>query len=373
MKKTITIVIFLLTIADAGVLGQGLAVFTTQGRANSGPRGSASDSYTTGSHTVSSTIDVGQSGYYRFRYDTGFSNRPVILLLHGWGDSDAVILDADLSRWAARGYFAAAIKTRQTKNVNGRELYDVKDIVDHIKSNYSSAINQNKFVICGYSNGGGTSLGLAAKFPDLFDLTVDFFGMSDFGYSATYGWYYTNTSFQSDLASLLGDPASNQDKYRSRNALEAVTNYRGRLMVFHDADDSLVAVSHSQRINTAMSGARFSYTETNSGSANRANHAYPKDSASVTALESNFSTLINTQPKARVSQTGTFRVIGFLATREFSVWLGSDGTSEVVDVVYDLGAKSYTVTPLIGTVSVTITQGTATATQLVSSQTTITL
>lgn len=72
------------------------------------------------------------------------------------------------------------------------------------------------------------------------------------------------------------------------------------------------------------------------------------------------------------SANGTAKVMGWMETKRFKIWLGN-GTGHVADVVYNTATDSYTVTPLTGEMTVTITQGTKTVTQTISTETTLTV
>jgi len=119
--------------------------------------------------------------------------------MHGWSDDALVFGDDMLSRFADYGLFVAAIGLRGrnsadgARDASGREIYDIIDAITYIRTNYASIVDSEKVCIVGYSGGGGNALAAACKFPDMFNVVVDFFGMSDYGRDGTNGWYYNNS------------------------------------------------------------------------------------------------------------------------------------------------------------------------------------
>lgn len=336
------------------------------------PTGMPTGNYITAAFSVTSSIDAGQSGSGRFRFDSGLTAMPLVLFLHGWGGNANNLTDADLTRWANYGFFAASVDSRQSRNVGGREAYDLYDIVQYLTAAYPGRIDPQKVSFVGYSNGGGMALQMACKFPDLFGVTVAYFPMSDFGFDPANGWYQTNPGFAAGIAEVIGGtPTAVPNRYRAKNTPEAITNYRGYLYGYHDADDGQVSVIHSRRIRDVLSGStRFAYDESSSATTRRYSHANP--SGDIITAEADWKGRVLTTPRPTMPASGTLRVIGFLKTAAFSIWL-NNGENAVADLQYNTTTKSYTITPLTGSISVSVAQGGSTQTATLTTTTTITL
>lgn len=323
---------------------------------------------------------------YRYSYPRYATDLPVVLLMHGWSGDATSFGNAALRRIAGYGVFAAAVGLRGRNSADGsrdasaREIYDIYDALTTIRTNFASAVSADKAALVGYSGGGGNALAAACKFPDTWSVVASHFGMSDYGRDATDGWYYNNGGgYGSEVVTAVGGtPVAVPDNYYARDATAAITNYSGgHLYLFHDAADTSVPIVHSRRIQTALAAAGYTnYTAnfTTATDALRWYHGYPSttDQPNLIQTERLWMPAVRAQPAWTIAAAGTVTVIGYLVTKRFSVWLG-DGTAEAATVVYDTTADRYTVTPLTGSVSVSITQGAKTASQTISSETELTV
>lgn len=313
------------------------------------------------------------------------SDKPILLVVHGWDGDARAFSDTAMIRMASYGYFVASVGMRGrngaagARDASGREIYDLYDALQYIRANYADYVSPTIAAIMGLSGGGGNALAAACKFPDTFNVVVDFYGMSDYGRDGTDGWYANcnNSNYRAGMETATGGtPVAVPDAYYARDATAAIQNYSGgQLVLFHDESDIIVPVVHSQRAIAAMSGAGLSNYQanySNSGSAVRWSHGLSWDAGPILDAEAIFMPLIAATPAWTVPATGTVTVLGYIVTKQFSVWLGN-GLSEVATVAYGAVSDQYTVTPLTGSVDVTITQGAKTVTQTISSPTTLTV
>lgn len=278
---------------------------------------------------------------------------------------------------AAYGVFAVAPGMRGRDSASGspdasaRECMDISDVVTYIRSNFASQVSSTRAAITGYSGGGGNVLAMAAKFPDLFVVGADHFGMSDYGSDATFGWWQQNGSYRTNLNTMIGDtPANVPNAYYARKHLDALsTNFTsGHLFVYHDTGDASVNVNHSQRIN-ALSMPNVTYHETNGASDPRWIHGDPivgNPGAPNIYTEQEWlsSVVAGTYPVWSVPTSGTATVMGYIVTKRFEIWLGTTtragaggGLNEVATVSYNTTTHQYTVTPLTGPLDVYVKEG----------------
>lgn len=321
-------------------------------------------------------------------YDEQRPNAPVLVIMHGWAQSMTDFTEQTYHRLARRGFFVVAPNMRgrpdalfAARDASAREIVDILDAVDMVRARYPEFAHARDAYMFGYSGGGGNVLATAMKAPDAFNLFVSHFGMSDYGYDATYGWHTTDPGFASEISTAVGGApgasAAVNAAYRSRYAIEGVpANLQGgHLIMLHDVADALVDVEHSRQMAAAMAAAgnpRWSFHESAVTSWNRWEHGLPNDLAKVVRSENLLlpAILRNAYRAWTFPLAGTARVHGFLRTRHFEIVL-DDRKSSVATVEFDVTARSYTVTPVStnAPIDVTVRQGTLTATQTIDAPT----
>jgi len=311
--------------------------------------------------TTPSINDPANTIAMKLVYPTGTTNLPVKVVLSGWHDTIASLdTEPNTTRWARLGYFILAVDVRGngsstgTWDDAGRTTMDVYDAIQYVITNHSDKIAANRFSLLGFSGGGGLSLLLACRYPDLFQDVTDFFGISDWGSDATYGWHQQEVSRQASLeAAIGGTPAAKPDEYASRYSKSAIaTNYMGFLSMFHDDEDTSVHVDHSQRVAAMyVSAGRtdYQYIETNSGSVNRASHAYPLAANQLHNFEPLWKNNGKTKAIQTIATSGTLKVLGMLKTKRFTVYMNdgsylNSGRSRFGTLVYNTLTNSYQVT-----------------------------
>lgn len=308
-------------------------------------------------------------------------NLPVLIVVHGW-DGQGVYDYLSLRQLAQHGFFVVSVGMRGrnaalgTRDASGLEIHDIYDAVQYARAQYAGVASADRAVLVGFSGGGGNAFAAACKFPDTFQSIIAFYGMSDYGRHPTYGWYYNNSyaKYETDMeAAIGGSPVAVPDAYYARDATAAITNYAGKLIVFHDQGDGVVPVVHSERIIAALDAAsmtNYDANYSNAGSAVRWSHGLNIVSSAMQAAEAIYVPLAQNAPAWTIPASGTITVIGYIVTKRFSIWL-NNGLDAVASVIYDTTTDTYTVTPLAGTPNVTIAQGTKSAYQAAVSEETI--
>lgn len=315
------------------------------------------------SHTFASTIDPSLTAIkLRVGYVTAATNLPVLIVMTGYHDS-STSLDAaqdNMTRWARLGFFVVYVDTRGgngssgTYDDGGRETHDIYDAYNFVVANYSAQIALNKADILGYSRGGGMALLMASRYPDLFQCVIDYFGISNWGGDATYGWYEQEPSRQASLSTAIGgNPTALPDEYDARHSQSAVAqNFTGHIVILHDVDDASVQVDHSQQVVASFVSAsktNYTYSETDSGDADRWTHSYPGPANDLEASETLWLTHAKNRLPKVIASAGTLKVIGSVITKKFTLNL-NDGDpmnnerSRVATLVYDVNAGTYQIT-----------------------------
>lgn len=311
--------------------------------------------------TYSSTIDSITNLFVRVAYKGDGSNLPLVILMHGFSQDATIFNDSTLRRWAAYGVFVAAVGMRGrnsasgTRDTSARELYDIADAVAFLRNTFP--IDQQRVAVVGYSGGGGNVYGLCSKFPDLFCLSACFFGISDYGYDEAFGWYAQTTSGSQEIleTDIGGNPSEVPNEYKSRDHRWSASNYKGRLRIYHDAEDSNVNVNHSTRLIDQLDADGFTnyvYNQSESSDTVRWLHGIPNEGSigeANIAAESEIIADIKSTMIPSLPSSGSLKVNGYCVTSLFKVWLGDgespDGTNRRATLVYDYDENSYTITP----------------------------
>jgi len=218
---------------------------------------------TTTGVTYTSTLD-NLSLVMDLSYDNTKTNMPIILVLHGY--SGPFGGDDIIQRFAKKGLFAIKTYKRSfggsqgTSDDSAREIYDFVDAVEYVKSHYSSVVDPTNINVVGYSGGGGNVYGLITKFPDYFRTAQSFFGMSDYGYNDTYGWWNNGGSgYQATMQSRIGGtPSQVRNNYYARaHYFGAKNNPYTHIQLFTDTAETVVPSTHATQYTTISDAAGF--------------------------------------------------------------------------------------------------------------------
>jgi len=200
-------------------------------------------------------------------YDNSKTNLPIVLDLHGYsgpyaGD-DIIQRLANKNVFAIKTYKRGYNGSQGIQDDSGREIYDLYDAIEYVKTHYSAYVDVNNINVIGYSGGGGNAYGLITKFPDYFRSANIFYGMSDYGHDASNGWYF-NDGLASTYNPLMqtyigGTPAQVPDQYYSRaHYLGAKNNPYSHIQLFYDTAETTCPVVNATQYTTVASAAGFS-------------------------------------------------------------------------------------------------------------------
>lgn len=132
--------------------------------------------------STSMGIDMGYNVYLPPGYKTDTKKRyPVVYFLHGAGgneNADAGAFSGLLTREIEAGHIRPVIcvfpnggMSGYTDHADGKvrmESFLVKELIPQIDKNYRTDARREARAVCGFSMGGGGSIRLALKYPDLF-------------------------------------------------------------------------------------------------------------------------------------------------------------------------------------------------------------
>lgn len=312
-----------------------------------------------------------------FEYDNSEGTRPVLIAMHGYTEL-AATLGADFyTRLAKLGFFVLGPQMRSrnsstgTRDSSGQEIYDIYDIYQNVISKLSTmgVIDSTKVIMVGYSGGGGNTYAFLNRFPDFCPAAAVHFGISDYGYDGTYSWYIEEPSRQAQLDTDVGTPRTSfLNEYRTRNSVEAIANYQGKLFIFHDDQDTAVHLDHSSRVKDAYTALSRVVQETKYGAINsntelyysvttttdspRWAHGNPTGAAGIVSAEPQWTPTLLAATPFEIAATGTVKVLGWMRTKKFYILLGNgtaanDGKTRSATLTYDWANNSYTVTPLL--------------------------
>lgn len=287
-------------------------------------------------------------------YEDDPTDKPILVVMHGFSEGAAAITATTRLRLAAYGVVVLTVSMRGRDGSTGsadygaREIQDIVDAVEYLKERIPE-VDQEQVYVLGYSGGGGNAFSSISKFPDYFNGAISYFGISDYG-----AWYpVSGSSRQALMDAGIGDnPTNAPDSYLARKSVDAVTNYLGHLWMFHDESDLIVPVSNSDNVRDTLdlaSMTNYEYHRSDSGDATRWNHGYPDSQSSLIAGEIEFMPEIAAKslPVQIVPESGTLQIAGYLVTKRFALWLGT-GTEEFGEVIYNMTTRTFTITTETG-------------------------
>ena len=334
-------------------------------------------------YTYSSTLTSDADGpldlVAELNYDGARAHAPIAVVMHGYSGTDGKVEEvrANAQRLRDKGFFAISVAMRQRdgsdgiRDSGGLEIYDIYDAVEAVKEDFCGLVNPEIVYITGYSGGGGNTMAALCKFPDFFNAGAAFFGMSDYGYDKTNGWYFSGagTSRQPQLRTDIGDPtlgnASVTDRYHARASnLASANNPYAEIHLFVNADETIcppvnVTTYFSNAVSRAAYAGEFSnitvhigqaglYQDFNTNGLNEANElqSWPHSSPSAnqqSAAETWFMErlLAGKIPRRELNASDSLFVAGFVKTSRFECRVG-DGQQGALQLDYALSASNMT-------------------------------
>ncbi len=208
-------------------------------------------------YTYTSTVTADANGPLdlaaELNYDDGRAAAPIAVVMHGYSGLTGKTgeVRANAQRLRDKGFFAISVALRQrdgsdgVRDSGGLEIYDIYDAVEAVKRDYSALVDPATVYLTGYSGGGGNTMAAVTKFPNAFNAAAAFFGMSDYGFNLTNGWYFNgaSSSHQAQMRADVGNPtggvSSVRDRYHARASnLAAANNPYAEIRLFVNANET---------------------------------------------------------------------------------------------------------------------------------------
>lgn len=313
-------------------------------------------------------------------YNNAVSNAPVMLMTHQYSDSPDLFNQVRpvAQHFRDQGFFAITVAMRGrvgsdgVRDSGGLEIHDIYDAVEAAKTQYGSLINPDNISITGYSGGGGNAMSALTKFPDYFRTGSAYYGMSDYGYDTTKGWYNNGAGGRTwQLDADIGNPNSPTalitSRYMARASnLASRNNPYSEIHFFVNRDEpicppinstsyrdnAVAAASSTGEFNkiTVHSGAAGTYQDFNGNGINEANEQqyWPHSTLSTTDAASGTNWYVNRVLNGSIAApvlnaSDNLFVAGFVRTKKFSFFIG-DGQNGAGSLIYALtaGEKTFT-------------------------------
>lgn len=297
--------------------------------------------------SYASSVDGTSPLYADVAFQKDGQAKPIVLVMHGYSGSRKAV-SFDLQELSVKGVFALAPDMRGhgesvgAWDSGGLEIFDMVDALIEAAKRYPGEIDASNLNVVGYSGGGGNAISAAVRFPDLFHTAVSFFGITDYG-----AWYHSKGRPDCNermVKALGGPPDKLPEVYASRNAnLAACNNGWTRLHFFWDREETgcppfMSEIFLSQYASCGLQNA-FKHV-TGPGDDKRWIHGYRQSVRDLSFadeifLKDVFSPLA---PGPRLPLQGRLKVLGYLVTRDFQVWI-EKGQAGAVTVEYDLSTS----------------------------------
>ncbi len=319
-------------------------------------------------------------------YDNTVNGAPISVVMHGYGMTSGVYerYRPNAQRLRDAGFFVLTVPMRSSEGSDGVtdsggvEIYDIYDAVESVKadSRFQGLVDPTTVYITGYSGGGGNTMSALTKFPDYFRAGAAFFGMSDYGYDKTTGWYFNgadalapDTDFRNSLKARIGDPTLGdpnvEDRYMARASnLAAKNNPYSEIHLFVNkaegtaSPEIICPPSHSTSYrDKAVAAASFAgefdnitvhlgesgtYEDFDGDGVNDLDeqqwwpHTRPsaeqQNAAEAWFLER---LLDGSIPEPQLNANDELFVAGYVKTKPFRLWLG-DGQNAAAELTYSL-------------------------------------
>jgi dienelactone hydrolase len=207
--------------------------------------------------TYTSTITADAQGpldlTMELNYEADRTGAPIMVIMHQYTQATGNFADyrANAQRLRDAGFFVITVAMRGrdgsdgTRDTGGLEIYDIYDAIEHVKTRYGDLVDPGNISITGYSGGGGNVMSAITKFPDYFRAASAFFGMSDYGYDPTTGWYNNGASaaHRATLNADIGNPGTNdpavRDRYMARaSSLASMNNPYTEIHLFVNENET---------------------------------------------------------------------------------------------------------------------------------------
>jgi pimeloyl-ACP methyl ester carboxylesterase len=244
--------------------------FTPPAQPGLDPTGTAAISGTvllTSTYELSQGSVISQLVWYQIPAGyTGGVSVPLLIGIHGMGGTGEWIRGFLGTEADDRGWLLAAPDMHGNYYVNTGKYalawpgaqHDIMDTVEYMMSQYE--VDPLRIYIAGYSMGGQTTAMMAAKYPDVFAVAVPWKPLTDLT-----DWYYELEALgnpYNNLTVIERETAGTYDgaipseapfEYQRRSPMEMPQNSRPiPIKMWHDVDDVLVPIHHSQDLKDAI-------------------------------------------------------------------------------------------------------------------------
>jgi pimeloyl-ACP methyl ester carboxylesterase len=307
-------------------------------------------------------------------YDSARTNAPVMVLMHPFsgatGHFNSYRTNAVRMRDAGFFVISPAMRGREgsdgTRDNGGVEVYDIHDAIEALKLSHPTYIDATNISIIGYSGGGGNVMSALTKFPDTFRVGAAYFGMSDYGYNTTTGWYFNGAGSgrTPTMDAAPGNPTPPADplvtdSYHARASnLASKNNPYSEIHLYANDNETISpkinitsyrdhAIANESTAGefdniTAHIGLPGVYQDFNGNSLNDANelqywpHQNPTiDQEQAGDLWYRSRLLAGTIPQPVLNASDELFVAGYVKTKRFGFWLG-DGQNAAGSLTYSL-------------------------------------
>lgn len=327
--------------------------------------------------TISSDFDGALDLKAQLNFNSDTSNAPIAVVMHGFsfstGNFAAVLANAQ--RLRDRGFFVLSVAMRGrdgsdgVRDSGGMEIHDIFDAVEAVKADtsFNGLIDPSTVYITGYSGGGGNVMSALTKFPDYFRAGASFFGMSDYGYDDSLGWYANgaSSSHRAILRTDIGTPGGSPlvtDRYMARDSsLAARNNPYSEIHLFTNASETVCPITHhldylnsatahasfpgefnNITIHTGMPGVYYDFDNNTIDTANEQQywpHGEPTADQQAAAESWFLDRLLSGQIAQPVlNSSDELFVAGYVRTKPFTAWIG-DGQNGAADLEYSLTSR----------------------------------
>ncbi len=348
--------------------------------------------FTEGSFTY--TGRDGNTGLFgKYCHLSGSNNAPIAAICHGYDEDANAIQQTTMRRFAGYGFCAVSLGMRGrngatgARDASGRELGDIADGIAALRTLLGSVASANHAVCVGYSGGGGNTIGMLAKYPDLFCFYVDHFGITDYGNLP--GWWgqdgSNGTNFRTIIESSIGGtPAALPNDFAARAHQEPALRNLAKaprsvgLAIIHHPSDNAVRVWHSDELyRRAVElglGSRVTYTRGYAAAGDP--HGYPETVPALAELELTWKDRALLARPWSMPTKGNGIVAGLLETKTFGIYIADAGAPNPKTVAYHRGRAhvvwdedNFLITPHTGNVTVRVERGGKVATSTFSTPT----
>ncbi|MCE5302312.1 MAG: S9 family peptidase [Planctomycetaceae bacterium] len=330
--------------------------------------------------TVSSDTNGALDLTAELNYDSTLTNAPIMVLMHGYSTPTGYsAVRTQAQRLRDEGFFVISVSLRGrdgsdgVRDSGGVEIYDIYDAVEAVKKTYASHTDTASVSITGVSGGGGNVMSALTKFPDYFRVGASYFGMSDYGYDSTNGWYNNGANSggkrTTELDRDIGNPNTGGsavlDRYMARASnLASKNNPYTEIHLFVNANEPICpVVNDTSYKNNAVAAASYAgefdnitvhigeagtYYDFDGDGVNDSNEQqyWPHGAPTADQQASSESWYVQRLLNGEIAQpvlnsSDDLYVAGFVKTTPFEFWLG-DGQNAAGDLTYSLSSTSKT-------------------------------